>query len=59
MTFVDVMRLTCVAGSDPTRVTNQSRYSEFIDIADLHLNDFRIQVTRLAVDSDFDTITKS
>jgi hypothetical protein len=58
MAFVDVMRLTCVAGSDLARTANQSRYCEFVDIADLHLSDFRTQVTRLSADSDFDTITK-
>lgn len=58
MAFVDVMRLACVAGSDLARTANQSRYSEFVDIADLHLSDFRTQVTRIAADSDLDTITK-
>ena len=58
MAFVDVMRLACVAGSDLARAANQPRYPEFVDIADLHLSDFRTQVTRLAGDSDIDTITK-
>lgn len=56
MAFVDVMRLACVAGSNLARTANQSRYAEFVDIADLHLSDFRTQVTRLPADSDFDTI---
>ncbi|MFL6207492.1 MAG: DUF4062 domain-containing protein [Pyrinomonadaceae bacterium] len=58
MAFVDVMRLACVAGSDLARASNQSRYSEFIDVADLHLSDFRTQVTRLSADSDLAIITK-
>jgi hypothetical protein len=58
MAFVDVMRLACVAGSDLARTANQSRYSEFVDMADFHLSDFRTQVTRLAADADLDTLTK-
>lgn len=58
MAFVDVMRLACVAGSGLARAANQSRYPEFVDLADLHLIDFRTQVTRLAGDSDINTITK-
>lgn len=58
MAFVDVMRLACVAGSDLARAANQSRYGEFVDAADLHLSDFRTQVTRLSVDPDLDTVTK-
>ena len=56
--FVDVMRLSCVAGSDMARDANQSRYAEFVDVADQHFSDFRTQVTRLADDPDLDTITK-
>lgn len=58
MAFVDVMRLTCVAGSDLARRTNEERYGEFVDVADLHLSDLRTQVTRLAADSDADTVAK-
>jgi hypothetical protein len=58
MAFVDVMRLACVAGSELARAVNQSRYTEFVDVADLHLSEFRTQVTRLSDDSDLDVITK-
>jgi hypothetical protein len=56
--FVDLMRLSCVAGGDLARDANQSRYAEFVDIADQHFSDFRTQVTRLADDPDLDTIKK-
>jgi hypothetical protein len=46
MTFVDVMRLACVAGSDLARLHNQARYGEFIDTADLHLAELRTHITR-------------
>jgi hypothetical protein len=54
--FVDVMRLTCVAGSDLARAANENRYDEFVDIADEHFSDFRLQVTRLAQDSAITTV---
>lgn len=44
MVFVDVMRLACVAGSDIARVANQSRYQEFVDIADRHLREWDTRV---------------
>ena len=47
MVFVDLMRLACVAGIDSARAVNQARYNEFVDIADLHFSDFRLQVARL------------
>src|SRR5262245_43219539 len=59
MVFVDVMRLTCVAGSDLARAANQGRYREFVDVADSHFSDFKVQVTRLGADPDLETITKS
>jgi hypothetical protein len=58
MAFVDVMRLVCVAGSELARAANKPRYGEFVDVAELHLSDFRTQVTRLAADSDLDIIAK-
>lgn len=58
MAFVDVMRLACVAGSPLARSANQSRYSEFVDMADFHLSDFRTQLTRLAADTGIDTLTR-
>jgi hypothetical protein len=47
MIFVDIMRLLCVAGSDLARTANAHRYQEFVDIADLHLSEFRAHLTRL------------
>jgi hypothetical protein len=58
MAFVDVMRLACVAGSDLARAASKPRYGEFVDMLELHFNDFRIQVTRLAADPDLDIIAK-
>jgi hypothetical protein len=58
MAFVDVMRLACVAGSDRARAVNQPRYKEFVDMADIHLSEYRTQVTRLSADSDLDTLSK-
>jgi hypothetical protein len=58
MAFVDVMRLACVAGSNLARIANESRYAEFVDMADFHLSDFRTQVTRLTADTDLDTLTR-
>jgi hypothetical protein len=46
--FVDLMRLLNVAGGDHVRTVNSPRYGEFVDMADQHFADFRIQVTRLA-----------
>jgi hypothetical protein len=58
MAFVDVMRLACVAGSDLARAANESRYSEFVDMADLHLSELRSQVSRLSADTDIDARSK-
>jgi hypothetical protein len=48
MLFVDVMRLFCVAGSDAARKVNIDRYSEFISVADQHLQELSAQITRSA-----------
>jgi hypothetical protein len=56
MAFVDIMRLFCVSASKRARAVNESRYNEFVDIADQHLNELRIQVTRLAFDARSDII---
>jgi hypothetical protein len=58
MTFVDMMRLASVAGSDLAKGANELRYTEFVDMADLHLGELRTQVTRLGADSDADTVAK-
>jgi len=58
MAFVDIMRLACVAGSDLARAANNSRYSEFVDMADFHLSDLRSQVSRLSTDTDIDARAK-
>ena len=50
--FVDVMRMFNVAGGDRVREANRSRYEEFVDMADQHLSEFRMQVTRLASEPD-------
>ena len=51
-TFLDVMRMFNVAGGDSVREANRSRYEEFVDMADQHLSEFRVQVTRLAGEPD-------
>lgn len=58
MAFVDVMRLACVAGSDLARASNRPRYGEFVDVADMHLGEFRTQVTRLSAGADLDMLMK-
>jgi hypothetical protein len=50
--FVDVMRLICVAASAEVRAANSSRWTEFVDTADSHFSDYRIQVTRLVSGSE-------
>jgi hypothetical protein len=45
--FVDAMRLFNVASGDKVKEVNRPRYDEFVDMADQHFRDFRIQVTRL------------
>ena len=47
MLYVDLMRLFCVAGSDLARQVNAPRYSEFVDVADLHIAELRIYTSRL------------
>lgn len=51
-TFVDVMRMFNVAGGERVREANRSRYEEFVNMADQHLSEFRVQVTRLAAEPD-------
>lgn len=58
MVFVDIMRLACVAGIDSARKANQTRYSEFVDMADSHLSDFRLQVNRLSQSTNFEVAKK-
>jgi hypothetical protein len=58
MAFLDVMPLACVAGSTLARAANESRYSEFFDVADFHLSDLRSQVSRLSPEADSDTRVK-
>jgi CHAT domain len=55
MVFVDILRLTSVAGSDAARRVNEARYGEFVDVADLHMQEFRAQVTRLIREDDTGT----
>ena len=50
--FVDVMRMFNVAGGERVREANRPRYVEFVDMADQHLSELRVQVTRLASESD-------
>ncbi|MER8777006.1 DUF4062 domain-containing protein [Mesorhizobium sp. M0977] len=56
MVFVDVMRLMCVAGSDTARSVNQSRYVEFVDVADLHLSEFSNHLARITAHLGSDAI---
>jgi hypothetical protein len=58
MVFVDIVRLTSVAGSDAARRVNEARYSEFVDVADWHMREFRTQVTRLIGEADTSTDVK-
>jgi hypothetical protein len=46
--------MACTAASDLTRRANEALYNESVDIADQHLSDFRVQVTRLGGDEDPD-----
>ena len=54
--FVDLMRLLNVAGGDAVRAANQARYAEFVDMAEQHFADFRIQVTRLPSEGEADIV---
>lgn len=54
--FVDLMRLVNVAGGYRTRTANSQRYAEFVDMADQHFADFRIQVTRATDGTDADIV---
>jgi hypothetical protein len=54
--FVDLMRLLNVAGGDRVRSANSARYAEFVDMAEQHFADFRIQVTRLSDSTEGDII---
>ena len=54
--FVDLMRLLNVAGGDRVRTANSARYTEFVDMADQHFADFRIQVTRLTGEAEADIL---
>ena len=45
--FVDIMRLACVSASPAARRANKSRYGDFIDLADEHLSNYRVQLARL------------
>ena len=54
--FVDLMRLLNVEGGDAVRAANQARYTEFVDMAEQHFADFRIQVTRLPGEGAADTV---
>lgn len=58
-TFVDVMRLFNVASGDRVREANRARYGEFVDMADQHLSEFRVQVTRLAAEPDAQLLKSS
>jgi len=58
MVFVDLMRLACVAGSEAARITNGSRYPEFVDMADLHLGEFKTHVNRLTAHIGSDAVQK-
>jgi hypothetical protein len=54
--FVDLMRVVNVAGSDRARTANRARYTEFVDMADQHFADFRVQVTRVTDGANADII---
>jgi hypothetical protein len=54
--FVDLMRLVNVGGGDRARTANSQRYAEFVDIADQHFADFRIQVSRATDGTDADIV---
>jgi hypothetical protein len=58
MVFVDLMRLACVSGSEAARVVNKSRYPEFVDVADLHLAEFRTHVDRITAHIGSDAVQK-
>ena len=57
MAFVDVMRLTCVAGSRAARSANQSRYKEFIDISNQHFSEFDNHLARIKNNLDVDIVS--
>ncbi|MGE0815839.1 MAG: DUF4062 domain-containing protein [Vicinamibacterales bacterium] len=52
--FVDVMRLASVASSGAARAADETRYGEFVDIADSHLAELRTSIPRLNPDDDLD-----
>jgi hypothetical protein len=58
MVFVDLMRLACVSGSEAARIANESRYREFVDVANLHLNEFSTHLTRVTALVGADTVQK-
>jgi hypothetical protein len=58
MVFVDLMRLACVSASEAARIANDSRYPEFVDVADLHLAEFSMHVTRINAQIGSDTVQK-
>jgi hypothetical protein len=59
MIFVDLMRLTCVGGSDLARAANAPRYPEFVDVAHLHFNEFRTHVSRVTAHLGSEIVRKS
>ena len=59
MLFVDIMRLFCVSGSDAARNVNATRYGEFVGIADQHLKELKVQITRLVAKDEAISIAAS